>query len=131
MYRPGKPRLLTPLTGTVFLALETAKGTELTIHIESERGVASAEEARAWTRARNTSEIERIVPDQSFSVELPPYSQDLSDFGKGPSDGWSFTNSFCSERYVGGIERGRPPFEAGCSQKDTDFLHIINWKKAA
>ncbi|MCB2101545.1 MAG: Sec-dependent nitrous-oxide reductase [Rhodobacterales bacterium] len=73
----------------------------------------------------------RIVPEQSFSVELPPYSQDLSDFGKGPSDGWSFTNSFCSERYVGGIERGRPPFEAGCSQKDTDFLHIINWKKAA
>jgi len=73
----------------------------------------------------------RIKPEQSFSVELPPYSQDLSDFGKGPSDGWSFTNSFCSERYVGGIERGRPPFEAGCSQKDTDFFHMINWKKAA
>jgi nitrous-oxide reductase len=75
--------------------------------------------------------IGRIDPSQSFSVELPPYSQDLSDFGKGPSDGWSFTNSFCSERYVGGIERGRPPFEAGCSQKDTDFFHMINWKKAA
>ena len=73
----------------------------------------------------------RIKPDQSFSVELPPYSQDLSDAGKGPSDGWSFTNSFCTERYVGGIERGRPPFEAGCSSKDTDFLHVINWKKAA
>ena len=55
----------------------------------------------------------------------------MSDFGKGPSDGWSFTNSFCSERYVGGIEKGRPPFEAGCSQKDTDFVHMINWKKAA
>ncbi len=73
----------------------------------------------------------RIVPEESFSVEVPPYSQDLSDFGKGPSDGWSFTNSFCSERYVGGIEKGRPPFEAGCSQKDTDFFHMINWKKAA
>ena len=45
--------------------------------------------------------------------------------------GWGFTNSFCSERYVGGIERGRPPFEAGCSQKDTDFPHITNWKKAS
>ena len=76
-------------------------------------------------------EAGRIDPSQSFSVELPPYSQDLSDFGKGPSDGWSFTNSFCSERYVGGIEKGRPPFEAGCSQKDTDFFHMINWKKAA
>ncbi len=54
-------------------------------------------------------------------------------FGRrqGPSDGWSFTNSFCSERYVGGIEKGRPPYEAGCSAKDTDYLHVINWKKAA
>jgi nitrous-oxide reductase len=73
----------------------------------------------------------RIKPEQSFSIELPPYSQDLSDAGKGPSDGWSFTNSFCAERYVGGIEKGRPPYEAGCSAKDTDYLHVINWKKAA
>ncbi len=73
----------------------------------------------------------RIDPKKSFSIELPPYSQDLSDAGKGPSDGWSFTNSFCSERYVGGIEKGRPPYEAGCSAKDTDYLHVINWKKAA
>ncbi|MCG8081099.1 MAG: cupredoxin domain-containing protein, partial [Candidatus Thiodiazotropha taylori] len=75
--------------------------------------------------------IGRLDPSQSFTFELPPYSQDLSDAGKGPSMGWGFTNSFCSERYVGGIERGRPPFEAGCSQKDTDFLHVTNWKKAA
>ncbi len=73
----------------------------------------------------------KIDPKKSFSIELPPYSQDLSDAGKGPSDGWSFTNSFCTERYVGGIEKGRPPYEAGCSAKDTDYLHVINWKKAA
>ncbi|PKO33619.1 MAG: cytochrome C [Betaproteobacteria bacterium HGW-Betaproteobacteria-7] len=73
----------------------------------------------------------RINAKESFSVELPPYFQDLSDAGKGPSEGWSFTNSFCSERYVGGIEKGRPPYEAGCSAKDTDYLHMINWKKAA
>ncbi len=73
----------------------------------------------------------RIEPENSFSIELPPYTQDLSDAGKLVSDGWSFTNSFCAERYVGGIEKGRPPFEAGCSQNDTDYLHIINWKKAA
>ncbi len=72
----------------------------------------------------------RIVPDNSFTIEFGPYSQDLSDAGKGPSYGWGFTNSFCSERYVGGIEKGRPPFEAGCSSKDTDFLHVTNWKKA-
>ncbi len=73
----------------------------------------------------------RLVGDESFTFEMPPYSQDLCDAGKGPSYGWGFTNSFCSERYVGGIERGRPPFEAGCSSKDTDFLHITNWQKAA
>ena len=73
----------------------------------------------------------RIKPDESFSFELPPYSQDLSDAGKGPSYGWGFTNSFCTERYVGGIEKGRPPYEAGCSSKDTDFMHVTNWKKAA
>ncbi|MEN6584572.1 MAG: cytochrome C, partial [Sulfuricella sp.] len=73
----------------------------------------------------------KIDPKQSFTVELPPYSQDLSDAGKLASDGWSFTNSFCTERYVGGIEKGRPPYEAGCSAKDTDYLHVINWKRAA
>ncbi len=76
-------------------------------------------------------EAGRVVTDQSFTFEMPPYSQDLSDAGKGPSYGWGFNNSFCSERYVGGIESGRPPFEAGCSAKDTDFLHVTNWKKAA
>ena len=72
----------------------------------------------------------RLEPGNSFTFEMPPYSQDLSDAGKGASYGWGFTNSFCTERYVGGIERGRPPFEAGCSSKDTDFLHVTNWKKA-
>ena len=73
----------------------------------------------------------RIKPDASFTFELPPYSQDLSDAGKLVSYGWGFTNSFCTERYVGGIEKGRPPYEAGCSSKDTDFMHVTNWKKAA
>lgn len=71
----------------------------------------------------------RIDEANSFTFEMPPYSQDLSDAGKFASMGWGFTNSFCSERYVGGPDR--PPFEAGCSQKDTDFLHVTNWQKAA
>ncbi len=73
----------------------------------------------------------KIEPENSFTFEMGPYSQDLSDAGKGISYGWGFTNSFCTERYIGGIERGRPPFEAGCSSKDTDFMHVTNWKKAA
>ena len=72
----------------------------------------------------------RLEPENSLTFEMPPYSQDISDAGKGPSYGWGFNNSFCTERYVGGIEKGRPPYEAGCSSKDTDFLHVTNWKKA-
>jgi len=75
--------------------------------------------------------IGRIQQDKSFSIELPPYMQDLSDAGKGVSHGWGFTNSFNSEMYTGGIEVGMPPFEAGCSRNDTDFLHVYNWEKLA
>lgn len=73
--------------------------------------------------------IGRIMPDDSFTIEFPPYHQDLSDAGKGESFGWGFTNSFNSEMYTGGIEVGMPPNEAGMSRNDTDFLHVYNWKK--
>ena len=73
----------------------------------------------------------KIEPKNSFTLELPPYMQDLSDAGKEACDGWGFTNSFNSEMYTGGIEKGLPPFEAGMSRNDTDFLHVYNWKKLA
>ena len=73
----------------------------------------------------------RIDANNSFALEFPPYMQDLSDAGKGASYGWGFTNSFNTEMYTGGIEVGMPPFEAGCSRNDTDFLHVYNWKKLA
>ncbi len=74
-------------------------------------------------------DIGRIELKNSFSLELPPYMQDLTDAGKGACDGWGFTNSFNSEMYTGGIEKGLPPFEAGMSRYDTDYLHVYNWKK--
>ena len=70
----------------------------------------------------------KIDEKASFSLELPPYWQDLSDAGKGESYGWGFTNSINSEMYTGGIEKGLPPFEAGASRNDTDFLHVYNWQ---
>ncbi|OHD95226.1 MAG: cytochrome C, partial [Sulfurimonas sp. GWF2_37_8] len=73
----------------------------------------------------------RIDEKESFTLELPPYMQDLSDSGKAMSDGWGFTNSFNTEMYTGGIEVGMPPNEAGMSRNDTDFLHVYNWKKLA
>jgi len=73
----------------------------------------------------------RIQQEKSFTIEMPPYMQDLSDSGKNASDGWAFTNSFNTEMYTGGIEVGMPPNEAGMSRNDTDFLHVYNWKKLA
>ncbi|MCC6230081.1 MAG: Sec-dependent nitrous-oxide reductase [Phycisphaerales bacterium] len=72
----------------------------------------------------------RIDESQSFALELPPYWQDLADAGKLASDGFFFVNSFNTEMATGGIESGKPPFEAGASQRDTDYLHIVDWKKA-
>jgi nitrous-oxide reductase len=72
----------------------------------------------------------RFLLDQSFQIELPPYTQDLADSGKGPSYGYGFINSYNSEMATGGVNYGRPPLEAGASQLDFDFLHIINWQKA-
>ncbi len=73
----------------------------------------------------------RIDPARSFAIELPPYWQDLCDAGKLVSDGWVFCNSFNTERATGGIEDDNPPFEAGASQRDMDYMHVIDLKKAA
>jgi len=85
----------------------------------------------AITMWKFDTEKGRIQADKSYSIELPPYMQDLSDAGKGVSHGWGFTNSFNTEMYTGGIEVGMPPNEAGMSRFDTDFLHVYNWEKLA
>jgi len=75
-------------------------------------------------------EAGRIDKANSFAIELPPYWQDLCDAGKLASEGWVFCNSFNAERATGGVEEGNPPFEAGASQGDTDYMHLINLVKA-
>ena len=72
----------------------------------------------------------RILPEESFAIEAPPYMQDLADAGKLDSDGWAFVNSFNTERAHGGNLEGQPPLESGASQNDMDYLHVVNWKKA-
>ncbi len=76
-------------------------------------------------------EAGRIVPEDSFQIELPPYWQDLCDAGKLESEGWVFCNSFNTELATGaGPDGSGPQFEAGTAQNDMDYLHIIDWKKA-
>ncbi len=72
----------------------------------------------------------RIDMANSFALELPPYWQDLADAGKMASDGFFFINSFNAEMATGSVNPGDPPFEAGASKRDMDYLHIIDWKKA-
>ncbi len=72
----------------------------------------------------------RIVPEESFAIETPPYMQDLADAGKLASEGWLFVNSFNTERSWGGNLEGNPPLESGASQNDMDYMHIVNWRRA-
>ena len=72
----------------------------------------------------------RMELSKSFQIELPPYTQDLADAGKGASEGYAFINSYNVEMATGGIQQGKSPIEVGASQLDFDYLHIIDWKKA-
>lgn len=73
----------------------------------------------------------RILEDQSFAMELPPYWQDLCDAGKLVSEGWVFCGSFNTELATGTGEDGNGQhFEAGASARDRDYLHVINLDKA-
>ncbi len=73
----------------------------------------------------------RIDPAKSFALELPPYWQHLFDAGKKVSAGWAFCNSINTELATGTKEIGdKNFFEAGVSQRDNDYLHIIDLRKA-
>jgi nitrous-oxide reductase len=73
----------------------------------------------------------RIDVNESFALQLPPYWQDLFDSGKLVSEGWIFGNSFNTELATGTAKIGDTNFfEAGVSQRDNDYLHIINLEKA-
>lgn len=71
----------------------------------------------------------RIDESKSFAMELPPYWQDLCDLGKLESEGWLFCNSINTEMATGMVQSGEQ-FEAGTAANETDFLHVINVKKA-
>jgi nitrous-oxide reductase len=75
-------------------------------------------------------ETGRLNLDQSFQIEIPPYSQDLADAGKKVSEGWGFIGSFNTEMATGGNAEGGVSLEAGASENNFDYLHVINWKKA-
>ncbi len=72
----------------------------------------------------------RILLEESFQIEMPPYFQDMSILGRGPSEGLLFVNSMDTELATGGTLEGKPPLEIGASGREMDYLHVIDWKKA-
>lgn len=72
----------------------------------------------------------KLVQKKTFTIELPPYFQDLGGMGKNVSHGWVFINTFNAEMATPGALEGKPAMEIAASQREMDLLHVIHWKKA-
>lgn len=85
--------------------------------------------ASCWLKI--DQETGRIDLDESFQIELPPYTQDLADAGKLTSDGFGFINSYNTEMATGGnLDDPKESLETTSIANDFDYLHVIDWKKA-
>jgi nitrous-oxide reductase len=58
-----------------------------------------------------------------WEVLMPPFDYDLGSTGKGPSNGWAFWTCYNSERATGKLE-------VTSTQKDRDYVAVVNWKAA-
>lgn len=58
-----------------------------------------------------------------WEVLMPPFNYDLGDAGKGPSSEWGFWTCYNSERAIGKLE-------VSSTQKDRDYVAMVNWKAA-
>jgi nitrous-oxide reductase len=119
---------VTPNTEYVHVSAKTPKP-------QTETGYAPLEEYAEHYRGMSSflavdQDTGRIDMDRSFQIELPPYNQDLADAGKLESFGFAFINSYNTEMAIGGNMEGGQPLEIGASQRDFDYLHIIDWQKA-
>ncbi|MBI5630728.1 MAG: Sec-dependent nitrous-oxide reductase [Elusimicrobia bacterium] len=104
----------TPLPFTQYAPLERYK--------EDYRGLVTF-----WPFNRAEGRLEQA---KSFTIELPPYYQDLGGMGKRASHGWVFINTYNSELATPDALKGKPPMEVAASQREMDYLHILHWKRA-
>ena len=58
-----------------------------------------------------------------WQIMTPPFNWDLGATGKGPSNDWAFWTSYNSERATGKLE-------SSSTQKDRDYVAVVNWKAA-
>ena len=88
------------------LTYKEFEGTEAFIAAVGEKIGSSEAKKYQKTLLKHATKQGRIATEQSFTVEMPPYMQDVSDAGKGFSEGWSVTNSVNTELYIGGYGKG-------------------------
>jgi len=62
----------------------------------------------------------------AWEILMPPFNYDLGDAGKSISSDWMFWTCYNSEREF--IEGAK--LEVTASQRDKDFLVMVNWKEA-
>ena len=58
-----------------------------------------------------------------WQVLMPPFNYDLGDAGKLVSDGYMFFTSYNTERAIGKLE-------VTSTQRDRDYIAMVNWKMA-
>lgn len=58
-----------------------------------------------------------------WQILTPPFDWDLGATGKGPSVDWAFWTSYNTERATGKLE-------VSASQRDRDYIAVVNWKVA-
>jgi nitrous-oxide reductase len=58
-----------------------------------------------------------------WQIMTPPFNWDLGATGKGPSNDWAFWTSYNSERATGKLE-------TTSTQKDRDYIAVVNWRAA-
>lgn len=58
-----------------------------------------------------------------WQIMTPPFNWDLGATGKGPSHGWAFWTSYNTERATGKLE-------VSASQRDRDYVAVVDWKAA-
>ena len=58
-----------------------------------------------------------------WEIMMPPFDWDLGATGKGVSEGWAFWSCYNAERGTGKLE-------ITSTQKDRDYIAVVNWKAA-
>jgi nitrous-oxide reductase len=83
------------------------------------------EYATKYKGAVSGIKVDRATGTMSLGWQImtPPFNWDLGATGKGPSVDWAFWTSYNSERATGKLE-------TSSTQKDRDYVAVVNWKAA-